>query len=84
MVSTASAARVASAALTPCSEKVWSLCCSEPAKRQRPTMPVTMIITAAYNVSRGKPMLGVSSAIISETMSATSMTVTATANTSVP
>ena len=47
-------------------------------------MPVMMIMTAANTVSRGSCMLGCASASMSETISATSMMVTATASTSVP
>ena len=47
-------------------------------------MPLRMIITAANTVSRASAAVAGPPASISETMSATSITVTATASTSVP
>ena len=47
-------------------------------------MPLPAIMTAANTVSRASPAFSGPPAIMRETMSATSMTVTATASTSVP
>ena len=49
-----------------------------------PTMPFTVIITAAKTVSRASPAVPSPPLTISVTMSATSMTVTATASTKEP
>jgi hypothetical protein len=47
-------------------------------------MPLQMIITAAKTVSRGSALVASPPDSISETISATSITVTATASVSVP
>src|SRR5262245_36214615 len=47
-------------------------------------MPLQTIMTAAKTVSRASPAFSAGAAIMTETISATSMTVTATARTSVP
>ncbi len=47
-------------------------------------MPFRMIITAANTVSRAKPAASSPPAAISDTMSATSISVTASARTNVP
>jgi len=55
-----------------------------PATIERPTMPLDVMITAANTVSRASVSAAAAPAIISVTMSATSITVTATARTSDP
>ena len=47
-------------------------------------MPLQTIMTAANTVSRGEPALSAATPSMMETISATSITVTATARTSVP
>ena len=47
-------------------------------------MPLQTIMTAANTVSRATPAFSAGAAVITETISATSITVTATASTSVP
>ena len=49
-----------------------------------PTMPLHTIMTAAKTVSRASPAFSAGAASMTETISATSITVTATARTSVP
>ena len=49
-----------------------------------PTIPLHTIITAANTVSRARPAFSGPEVSITETISATSITVTATASTSVP
>ena len=51
-----------------------------PTSSDRPTMPLTLIITAAKTVSRASAEVSFSPLTISVTISATSMTVTATAS----
>ncbi len=55
-----------------------------PTSRHKPTTPLQMIITAAKMVSRGSSALSAPPPSIIETISATSITVTASASTSVP
>src|SRR5262249_1860030 len=55
-----------------------------PESRQAPTMPLHTIMTAANTVSRARPALSAANPSMIETISATSMTVTATARTRVP
>src|SRR5579859_6873306 len=55
-----------------------------PTSRQMPTIPLQTIITAANTVSRASPAFSGPDVNITETISATSITVTATASTSVP
>jgi hypothetical protein len=57
---------------------------SAPISKAIPTMPLQVIITAANTVSRANDAVAGPPEIISVTMSPTSMTVTAIANTSDP
>src|SRR5262249_18923714 len=52
--------------------------------RHKPTIPLHTIITAARTVSRASPVVSIGAAIMTETISAVSITVTARAGTSVP
>ena len=82
-VSVVSAASTASAALAPWIWKPCSWCRMPPASRQIPTSPLQMIMTAANTVSRASDALP-STLTMTDTISATSITVTATARTSEP
>src|SRR5215470_17250734 len=55
-----------------------------PANRHNPTMPFNTIMTTANTVSRANPALSAANDSMMETMSATSITVTAKASTNVP
>jgi hypothetical protein len=55
-----------------------------PSSRQSPTIPLQVIMTAAKTVSRARVATSGFPELISVTMSPTSITVTATANTSDP
>ena len=77
-------ANATSAALAPSKLKLWSRCMRPPRRRHSPTMPFKMIITAANIVSRANPDACSPPAVISDTMSATSISVTASASTKVP
>ena len=83
-VSTEMAASVASEALTPCWPKLCSWWRVPPTSRHSPTMPLRISITAANTVSRASAPVSKPPASISETISATSITVTASARISVP
>ena len=83
-VSVVIAARTASAALAPWTWKPCSWCRTPPASRHEPTMPLHTSMTAANTVSRASPALSGPPPTITETISATSITVTAIARTSVP
>ncbi len=78
------AASATSAALTPSRLNDCSRCFRPPTSKHRPMMPFRMIITAANTVSRANAAASAPPAIIKETMSATSISVTASASTSVP
>jgi len=84
IVSPSSVTRMAMAALAPGAWKACSRWCSAPTNRQMPTMPLQMIMTAANTVSRAKPAFSGPDDSMTDTISATSITVTAIASTSVP
>ncbi len=80
----ASAIRVASAEPVPSGLKSARWWRSAPTSSDNPTMPLMLIMIAAKTVSRARPEVSLSPVIISVTISATSMTVTATAKRSDP
>ncbi len=80
----ASVITVASAAPVPSALKTARWWRSAPISRESPTMPLTVIITAANTVSRARVEVPSPPDSISVTISATSITVTATASTSEP
>lgn len=80
----ASVVTVAKAVTVPSALKTAYLRRRAPTSRQRPTMPLQVIITAAKTVSRASEALLSPPSVIRVTISATSMTVTATASTSDP
>ena len=80
----ASAIRAAKAELAPSSRKLCSWCLRQPATTHRPTAPLQMIMIAEKIVSRGTAAAFEPPVSIIETMSEASITVTATARTSVP
>ncbi|MCY1230416.1 hypothetical protein D9M68_585870 [compost metagenome] len=84
MVSTSSAASTAMAALAPGAWNACSRWCRPPTNRHSPTMPLQISMTAANTVSRARPAFSGPDDNITETISATSITVTAIASTSVP
>ena len=75
---------VASAAPVPSGLKLARWCRSALTSSESPTMPLRLIITAAKTVSRASVRGSSPPAIISVTISPTSITVTATARTSDP
>jgi hypothetical protein len=77
-------ARATSAALTPSMEKACSRCLSPPTSKHKPMMPFKMIITAANTVSRASADAAEPPASMSETINATSISVTDKASTRVP
>src|SRR6185437_10183153 len=79
-----SAASTAKAALAPWTWNPCSWWRAPPHSKHSPTIPLQTIITAANTVSRARAAFPVGTAIITDTISATSITVTATASTSVP
>lgn len=79
-----SAINTDSAALVPCSWNDCTRCNTPPVSKQSPMIPLHTIITAENRVSRASPVVSVPPVIVIDTISATSMTVTATASTSVP
>ena len=82
--STASAITVASAAPVPSGLKTARWCLAAPTSSEMPTMPLTVIMTAAKTVSRASPAFSLSAVTIRVRISPTSMIVTATASTSDP
>ena len=80
----ASALSEASAGLVPSTRKASTPWRRPPTTRHRPTIPLQTIITAENTVSRASVLALSPPASISDTISATSMIVTATASTSVP
>src|SRR4051794_34463028 len=82
--STASVDTVASSAPAPSALKTTTLCRSAPSSTASPRMPLQVIITAANTVSRGSEAASGPPDTMSVTISATSITVTATASTSDP
>ena len=76
--------RATSEALTPSRLKLCSPWRMPPTSRHSPRIPLRMIMTAANTVSRASAEASLPPASISETISATSMSVTARARTSVP
>ena len=80
----ASDATVASAAPVPSALNETNRCLIAPTSRDSPTIPLVVIITAANTVSRANVSVPGPPEIISVTISATSITVTATASTSEP
>ena len=83
-VSVVSAANTESAELLPSARKVTMRCRILPASRQSPTTPLQIIITVAKTVSRARLRVSSPPESIMETISASSITVTASANTKVP
>ena len=83
-VSVESAMTVASIEPVPSGLKGGRWLRNAPTTSERPTMPLTVIITAAKTVSRARPAVSPPPLTIRVTMSATSITVTATASTSDP
>src|SRR5688572_19054549 len=77
-------ATVARAAPAPSALNDTTNLCHVPARNDRPTMPLHVMMTAANTVSRARVSAAPAPAIISVTISATSITVTATARTSDP
>ena len=77
-------ATVASAVAVPSALNVATPPRSVAVNREMPTIPLTVIITAANTVSRASVAVSLPPATISVTISATSITVTATASTSEP
>src|ERR1700712_3634189 len=79
-----SATSPASVGLVPCTLKPTSPCLAAPTSTHRPTTPLQTIMIAANTVSRASAPVAAPPANISATINATSITVTATASTSVP
>ena len=75
---------VARAAPVPSGLNTARWCFTAPTSSEMPTMPLTVIITAAKTVSRARPEVSLSVVTIRVTMRPTSMMVTATARTSEP
>ena len=75
---------VPKAAVTPSRLKSCTKCLRAPSSKLAPMMPFKIIITAAKMVSRAKPMVASPPDIIIDTINATSIIVTAKANTKVP
>jgi hypothetical protein len=84
MLSVASVATVASDAPAPSALNETADPLRVPARIDRPTMPLLVRMTAANTVSRASVSADPAPAIISVMISATSITVTATASTSDP